>query len=189
MNSRDQRSSFDINANNTVRTMVLARSSLDPAFPTVVPGGSATLGAREMSQEIDLKQIMHKAGGYAPESYRFIRDGLAHTVRVVHGDTVLEAPPSSREEEDSRHVSGPELCDGLRDFGVKQYGLLARTVLSRWGIRSTEDFGKIIFAMVEAGLMRTTEDDRLEDFVNVYNFDDVFREPEHSGPIGAGSSN
>ena len=142
-----------------------------------------------MSQEIDLKQIMTDAGGYSPESYRFIRDGLAHTVRIVHGDAALAAPPTSEDEEDSRHVSGEQLCDGLRDFGVKQYGLLARTVLSRWGIRSTEDFGKIIFAMVDAGLMRTTEDDHLEDFVGVYDFDDAFREPDPSGPIAAGTPN
>ncbi|MFI4898048.1 MAG: Minf_1886 family protein [Phycisphaerales bacterium JB059] len=142
-----------------------------------------------MSQEIDLKQIMQDAGGYSPESYRFIRDGLAHTVRIVHGDAALNAPPTSDDEEDSRHVSGEQLCDGLRDFGIKQYGLLARTVLSRWGIRSTEDFGKIIFAMVDAGLMRTTEDDRLEDFIDVYDFEDAFREPDPSGPIAAGLPN
>lgn len=142
-----------------------------------------------MSQDIDLKQIMQSAGGYAPESYRFIRDGLAHTVRRVHGDAALETPPTSPEDEDSRHVTGQQLCDGLREFGVQQYGLLAKTVLSRWGIRSTEDFGKIIFAMVDAGLMRTTEDDRLEDFINVYDFDEAFREPDPSGPIAAGSNN
>ncbi len=142
-----------------------------------------------MSQEIDLKQIMLQAGGYAPESYRFIRDGLAHTVRTIHGDAALEAPPTSQDDEDSRHVSGEQLCKGLRDFGLDQYGLLARTVLCRWGIRSTEDFGKIIFAMVDAGLMRTTDDDRLEDFVNVYDFSEVFREPDPTGPVAAGSRN
>ncbi len=137
-----------------------------------------------MSQQIDLKQVMRDAGGFSPESYRFIRDGLAHTVRMIHGDDASETPASDPGEEDSRHVSGRQLCDGLRDYGQRQYGLLARTVLSRWGIRTTEDFGKIIFAMVDAGLMRKTDEDTLADFVGVYRFDEVFAEPE---PTTAGA--
>ncbi len=138
-----------------------------------------------MSQQIDLKQVMTDAGGYSPESYRFIRDGLAHTVRMVHGDDAADAPPADPSDEDSRHVSGRELCEGLRDFGQRQYGLLARTVLSRWGIRSTEDFGRIIFAMVDAGLMRKTDEDTIDDFVGVYTFDDAFAEPEPTTAAGA----
>ena len=137
-----------------------------------------------MSQQIDLKQVMRDAGGYSPESYRFIRDGLAHTVRLIHGDDAADTPPTDPGEEDSRHVSGRQLCEGLRDYGQRQYGLLAKTVLSRWGIRSTEDFGKIVFAMVDAGLMRKTDEDTLADFVGVYRFDEVFAEPE---PTTAGA--
>lgn len=138
-----------------------------------------------MSQQIDLKQVMQGAGGYSPDCYRFIRDGLAHTVRLIHGDDAAETPPSTPEDEESRHVSGRQLCEGLREYGVRQYGLLARTVLSRWGIRSTEDFGRIIFAMVDAGLMRATDEDTLDDFVGVYTFDEAFAEPEPTA-VGGG---
>lgn len=123
-----------------------------------------------MSETFDIQAIMDRAGGYSPECYVFIRDGLAHTVGMIHGE---EGVP----EDESRHVSGHQLCLGLRDFGVQQYGLLARDVLNRWGIYETLDFGKIVFAMVDAGLMRKTDEDTLDDFRDVYDFDEAFDAP------------
>ena len=76
----------------------------------------------------------------------------------------------------SRHVTGRDLCFGVRDFAIQQYGLLARTVLQRWQINASEDFGHIIFAMVEAKILAKTDDDSIEDFCNVYDFDEVFSE-------------
>ncbi len=127
--------------------------------------------------QIELKEIMERAGGYSPLCFVFIRDGLAHTVEMVHGnredETLLELGLS----EESRHVSGHELCIGLKEYAIERYGMMAKSVLNKWGIHHTLDFGKIIFAMVDAGLMRTTDEDRLEDFDGVYEFDDVFPDP------------
>ena len=124
-----------------------------------------------MSEQIDLRDIMRAAGGYSPEAYRFLRDGLSHTVSVVHGDgsSVIDD-----EDDESRHVSGRQLCMGLRDYAIERYGLLARTVLARWGVTKTEDFGRIVFALVDAGLMRKTDEDQLEDFQGVFEFDEAF---------------
>lgn len=125
-------------------------------------------------QEIDIKGIFERAGGYSPLCLPFIRDGLAHTVEMVHGQpesVLLEL------EDEQRHVSGQQLCLGLRDYAIQRYGLMSRVVLSRWGIRNTRDFGNIIFAMVEAGLMRKTEEDTLADFDDVYDFDEAFADP------------
>lgn len=139
-----------------------------------------------MPQEIDLRQVMEDAGGYALECYPFIRDGLAHTVDITHGREPQAEPGSGDdlldlEDDESRHVSGQQLCMGLLDFARRQYGLLAKTVLNRWGIRCTEDYGKIVFAMIDAGLMRKTEEDSIEDFQDVYDFDEVFGEPVPAG--------
>lgn len=90
-----------------------------------------------------------------------------------------EQGEDDNEEPISRHVTGPQLCQGLRDFAIDQYGLLAQTVLRRWRVTSCEDFGHIVFAMVEAGMMRKTDDDRIEDFRGVYDFNEVFS-PEMS---------
>ena len=58
--------------------------------------------------------------------------------------------------------------------------MLAKSVLNKWGIYETRDMGNIIFAMVDAGLMRTTQEDTIEDFIDVYDFDDVFNDPARS---------
>lgn len=128
--------------------------------------------------QVDLKSILSRAGGYAPEAYRFISDGLAHTVASVHGEEAVRQ--AEHVDDDSLHVSGQELCLGLRDYALQRYGLLARTVLRKWNINTTEDFGRIVFALVESGLMRKTDDDRLVDFQGVYEFDEEFIEPAHT---------
>lgn len=125
--------------------------------------------------QVDLKSILFKAGGYAPEAYRFISDGLAHTVASVHGEDAVRQAESA--DDDSLHVSGQQLCLGLRDYALQRYGLLARTVLRKWNIHNTEDFGRIVFALVDSGLMRKTDEDELEDFQGVYEFDEEFVEP------------
>lgn len=71
-------------------------------------------------------------------------------------------------------MTGQELCIGLRDYAVDCFGVLALTVLEQWGIRRTEDFGRIVFAMIDAGFLRKTAEDSLEDFVGVFEFDEAF---------------
>lgn len=73
-----------------------------------------------------------------------------------------------------RHVTGPELTLACRDFALEQYGLLARTVLEHWGVRGTEDFGRIVFTLVEVGLLVTQPGDKVEDFDGVYAFEKAF---------------
>lgn len=123
-----------------------------------------------MSEQFDLKKLMQDAGGYSPEALRFLRDGLAHTVKMIHGVEDTATDPA----DESRHVSGQQLCLGLRDYAIERYGPLARTVLARWGVTKTDDFGNIVFAMVEAGWMRKTDDDTIDDFRGVYEFDEAF---------------
>jgi uncharacterized repeat protein (TIGR04138 family) len=116
----------------------------------------------------DWKIMRDKAGPFPPQAFQFVREGLAHTVKSIHGDGL------SGLDDEGRHVSGQQLCLGLRDFAIKQYGRLAKTVLVSWSIKGTDDFGRIVFAMIEAGLMRKTEEDSLEDFRAVFDFDEAF---------------
>lgn len=131
--------------------------------------------------KIDLQQIFDAAGGYSAACFPFIRDGLAHTSQMVHGqsqDPSTEIAHDLGIIDESRHVDGTQLCLGLRDHAILRYGLLAKSVLNKWGIYQTRDFGSIIFALVEANLMRTTDDDSIEDFEDVYDFDEEFASPE-----------
>jgi uncharacterized repeat protein (TIGR04138 family) len=110
-------------------------------------------------------------GLFPPQAFDFIEEGLRHTVLQIHGREKSEKPDS---ETVCRHVSGPQLCDGLRELALAKWGRLARTVLRRWNITSTLDFGRIVFALIAAGQMQKTDEDTLEDFRNVYDFKNTF---------------
>ncbi len=119
---------------------------------------------------------------YPMDGFTFVQRGLEFTVNRVHGrsqpggaggaqaEAATQPSSGSEVENASMHVTGRDLCNGLRDFAIEQYGLMARTVLRRWNIQSTDDFGAIVFAMVEAGLMHKTDDDALDDFADVFDF-------------------
>lgn len=127
-----------------------------------------------MSLDQDLA-IIAKRTRYPLDAFLFVQRGLDFTVTRLHGqidDDFDAIDPESFETQ--RHVSGQDLCMGLRDFAIKEYGLLARTVLRRWSITSCRDFGQIVFAMVEGGLMRKTDDDTIHDFNNVFDFASAF---------------
>ena len=114
------------------------------------------------------KSITHLVdlGAYPAEAYDFVQRGLSYTVQRTHGTAV--------DPDASRHVSGQQLCHGLRDFALSQWGMLARTVLARWNLHSTLDFGRIVFSLIEIEQMQKTEDDSLDDFRNVYDFKTAF---------------
>ena len=78
------------------------------------------------------------------------------------------------EQEERRHISGQELVAGTRSLAMERFGPLARTVLEYWGIHSTDDVGEIVFALVEAGVLIKQEEDRREDFEDLFDFEDVF---------------
>ena len=86
--------------------------------------------------------------------------------------------------EEPRHISGEELAQGVRKLALKRYGPMARTVLEHWGIHSTQDLGDIVFAMVDCGVLMKREEDCKEDFLDLYDFEEVF---ERNYPWGRGS--
>jgi uncharacterized repeat protein (TIGR04138 family) len=86
----------------------------------------------------------------------------------------------------NRHVGGHELCWGLRDYALEKWGLMARAVLNHWGVRSTLDFGHIVFAMVESGFMQKQPGDSIDDFRDVFDFREAFDRTTPPGPQNTG---
>ncbi|MCB9849402.1 MAG: hypothetical protein H6817_01705 [Phycisphaerales bacterium] len=74
----------------------------------------------------------------------------------------------------NRHVSGSDLCWGLRDYALQRWGRMTRSVLAGWNITETVDFGNIVFAMIEFEFMQKQPSDSLEDFRNVFDFAEAF---------------
>ncbi|MBW3542854.1 MAG: hypothetical protein KY476_21535 [Planctomycetes bacterium] len=105
---------------------------------------------------------------FHPAAYKFVFQALQHAQQK------LGRPASSGPDDEQAHVSGRELLEGIRELALEQFGLLTCTVFRHWGITGTEDFGRIVFEMVERGDMKKTDRDRLSDFIGVYDFDEVF---------------
>ena len=112
---------------------------------------------------------------YPLDAFLFLQRGLEFTVQRAHGEAPPPGPGFDPDaDQPDRHVSGQMLCLGLRDFALEQYGLLARTVLKSWRLHSCEDFGQLVYAMVNAGMMHKTQEDSLDDFNDVYDFKHAF---------------
>ena len=104
---------------------------------------------------------------YHRDAYFFVREGLDHAQRRV----------TKNGKELPRHVTAHELLDGLRHYGLEQYGPMTITVLAEWGVTQCEDLGEIVFQMIEAQLFSKTETDQRKDFKGGYKFHDAFCEP------------
>jgi len=98
---------------------------------------------------------------FAVGAYEFTRDAVSYASHVVYAT--------------GTHVTGRELLEAMRRLARERYGALALDVLSSWGIRRTEDFGEIVFRMVESGFLSKTDDDRPEDFRDVYSIEEAFQ--------------
>ena len=121
----------------------------------------------EATFEEGLELILSKDPRYHREAYQFLREALDHTQKaVVKGN-----------RGQLRHVSGQELLGGIRDYALSQFGPMTVTVLEEWGVRTCEDFGEIVFNMVEVGLVAKTDKDSRDDFRDGYDFFEAFRKP------------
>ncbi|MBQ7188759.1 MAG: hypothetical protein IJR99_05010 [Kiritimatiellae bacterium] len=112
--------------------------------------------------------ICKKDPRYSPDAYTFIMEGLDYTLK-----NVLKLSPRS-----VRHVSGQELASGLRQYAIETFGPLALTVLTEWGIHTTDDFGHLVMNLVDAKLLSKQESDSIQDFHNLFDFDQAFNWPD-----------
>ena len=112
-----------------------------------------------MKREITLDELVQRDPRYSKEAYHFVSDALEHTVSKLP---------------ERRHVTGQELSHGIREYALQEFGPLARDVLMSWGVKSTADFGEIVYNLIDIGVMGRTVEDRREDFKNVYDLAAAF---------------
>ncbi len=109
--------------------------------------------------ETAILDLAQSRGRYKPNAYKFTLEAVHFTVSRVG---------------ERRHVTGEELLDGIRLLALERFGPVAKTVFEQWGVVRTEDFGEIVFQLVDAGLLGKTEQDKLSDFSRGYSFDEAF---------------
>jgi len=114
-----------------------------------------------------VEEICEKDLRYSIDAYHFVQEGLNHTLKSLKRGG----------QHAHRHVSGQELLSGLREFALKEYGPMSKAVLNEWGIKATDDFGQVVFNLVNSGVLGKNETDSPNDFKNVFTFDDAFVKP------------
>lgn len=100
------------------------------------------------------------------DAYYFIHAGLERAAEKIHG----RLPAGVDRPDRTRHITGQQLCEGLREIAIERWGLMASAVLATWDIHCTLDFGRVVFALIDAGLFQKQPHDTLDDFANVYDF-------------------
>jgi uncharacterized repeat protein (TIGR04138 family) len=106
-----------------------------------------------------------KDGRYSPEAFRFLFEALPHAVRLAGKE---------KAEGTERHVTGQEVLAGMRAHAGQIFGPLAAAVWRSWGVRETLDWGRIVFLLVDNGLLNRQESDTIDDFRAGFDFDEVF---------------
>ena len=108
----------------------------------------------------NLEQIAMEDGRYSAKAISFVYEGLNYTAKKIIAEP--------------KHVSGQTLCDGLRKFALEKWGRLAKSVLNNWDIKTTRDFGEIVWLMIKNEWLSAQPTDSINDFNNVYDFQKVF---------------
>jgi len=106
-----------------------------------------------------MDRILMRERRFDERAYLFVLAALEHS--------------QSRLQE-RRHITGRELAEACRELALERFGVLARTVLEHWGIRSTADIGDVVFTLVELELLMSQPSDSREEFADVYDFDEAF---------------
>ncbi len=135
-----------------------------------------------MSDEIHpLIDLLQQDPRYTLEAYQFIRDALAHGQDVLGlGDQAEESAEDEMNDPfdvtSEQHLTGQQLCESIRHYAMQQYGYMAKIVLNQWGLKTTGDFGEIVYNLIRIGMMKRSDTDRREDFDNCYDFTEAFEQ-------------
>ena len=147
---------------------------------TIGPGHASKEAGTAFPEEVvmvgqsdkSMEEIIRNDGRYPLEAFAFLHDALNRAVNEVYGPEA--SAPQDPENVSPRHVSGMELCHTMRDLAIERWGRLARPVLAKWNIHATIDLGNMVYLLVNNSFMRKTDEDSVEDFRDVYSFDDTF---------------
>ncbi len=114
-----------------------------------------------------IDEIVNKDPRFEREAYIFIREALDFTLRKLNKESTAS----------NRHVSAGEFVEGIRQYALQEFGPMVPTVLGFWKVRSSEDFGSLVFNLIEAGIFGRSDNDNPADFADVLDFRAAFVEP------------
>jgi uncharacterized repeat protein (TIGR04138 family) len=107
----------------------------------------------------EINEIVKKDPRYKVQAYAFVLAALDTARKITQKE---------------KHVSGVDLLEGVKIFAQREYGIMAKTVLESWGVKTTDDIGEIVFNLIDVKVLSKTEQDTKEEFHDVYDFEEVF---------------
>jgi uncharacterized repeat protein (TIGR04138 family) len=120
-----------------------------------------------MQFEQSVVTILKREKRFDPHAYFFLKDALDFTLkRIAEGNGGK-----------ARHVSGPELLAGYRDFALEQFGPMASTLMKEWGVRKCQDVGDMVFLLIDEQVFGKQDSDRREDFSEAFDFEESLETP------------
>lgn len=128
------------------------------------------------SARSDLLEVAMADPRYAVEAYEFLCQALAFTQQSM--GKPREKKDLEAGDDGVNHVTGQELCDGIRRFALEQFGLMTPVVFSCWGIKETADFGKMVYHLIESGLWHKSDNDSIDDFSEQFDIGTAFQDHE-----------
>lgn len=117
------------------------------------------------------QEVLERVRALAASGQRYRAEAYLFTLAAV-GYTVSKHSAEGR----PGHVTGQQLLDGIRELALDRFGYLSRAVFELNGVTRTEDFGEIVFELVDASLLSKLPTDRKQDFANHYDFREAFEE-------------
>jgi uncharacterized repeat protein (TIGR04138 family) len=118
-----------------------------------------------------VEEIIKHEPRFSKEAYIFLKEALELTIKQKErGKT-----------ETGSHVDAAELLDGFRQLALKEFGPMVMTVLEYWGVKDSEDVGRMVFDLIKVGVFGKTESDSLEDFHQALDFHAAFVAPFQPG--------
>ena len=115
--------------------------------------------------------IVKEDDRYTKEAYGFLKEALDFTMRKE------KKRKGKLVSKNQRHDTGEELLEGVREYALEQYGPMAYTVLTSWGLKMCEDFGEIVFNLIEYGVFSKNDEDSKEDFASIDDFEEASLKP------------
>src|SRR5262245_61112667 len=127
----------------------------------------------EAGETVDprILELCREDSRFAYEAYEFVCDAVTFTM-----DRLGRAEVDPDETDPDQHVSGAELLRGVCDMAVRDFGLMAPMVFKRWGVRTTEDIGTMVFNLIKAGRLSKSDRDAPEDFRDLFDLHQALAE-------------
>lgn len=116
-----------------------------------------------MTEKKSLEEISESDSRYDQGAVRFVYEGLGYTIRKL-----AAGQPG--------HITGQTLCQGLLLLALEKWGMLAHLVLDSWRVKTTRDFGEIVYLLIRHNWMKAQPTDSIDDFNDVFDLKTALKE-------------